>query len=60
MNICACIGIVGGDPYCPCEMKQRGLECYIPETYIDKDIWDCLSNDDKRTINELKRKAFGI
>lgn len=25
MNLCACLGPVDGDPYCPCEMKHRGL-----------------------------------
>lgn len=26
MNLCACMGPQRGDPYCPCEMKRRGLE----------------------------------
>lgn len=26
MKLCACIGCVGDDPYCPCEMERRGLE----------------------------------
>jgi hypothetical protein len=25
-NLCACMGKIGNDPYCPCEMKNRGLE----------------------------------
>lgn len=25
-NLCACMGAIKGDPYCPCEMKQRGLD----------------------------------
>lgn len=25
MSVCACMGAVYGEPYCPCEMKQRGL-----------------------------------
>ena len=24
---CACIGRVGDDPYCPCEMYDKGLTC---------------------------------
>lgn len=24
--ICACMGLVGKDPYCPCEMRRRGLK----------------------------------
>lgn len=23
---CACMGPIANDPYCPCEMKRRGLE----------------------------------
>ncbi len=26
LNSCFCIGKVGNDPYCPCEMRSRGLE----------------------------------
>jgi hypothetical protein len=25
INMCACMGKQGADPYCPCEMEQRGL-----------------------------------
>jgi hypothetical protein len=25
INLCACIGPVYGEPFCPCEMKDRGL-----------------------------------
>ena len=25
MSVCACIGRVGKDPYCPCEMMKRNL-----------------------------------
>ena len=24
-SACACMGAVYGEPYCPCEMRQRGL-----------------------------------
>ena len=57
MNICACIGASGKDPYCPCEMKRRGLKVSIRETTISQDIWDSMPDEDKRTINELKSKA---
>ena len=26
MRLCSCIGCVGSDPYCPCEMERRGLK----------------------------------
>lgn len=30
---CACMGPSWGDPYCPCEMKQKGLKSnYVPMT----------------------------
>lgn len=25
LNMCACMGPVYGEPYCPCEMNRRGL-----------------------------------
>lgn len=33
-KICACMGPIGEDPYCPCKMKQEGLtptELWTPE-----------------------------
>lgn len=26
LNFCACMGPIGNDPYCPCEMRRRGFE----------------------------------
>lgn len=26
LSACSCIGRVGADPYCPCEMRLHGLE----------------------------------
>jgi uncharacterized coiled-coil protein SlyX len=26
IDICACVGPLMGEPYCPCEMRQNGLE----------------------------------
>lgn len=60
MNLCACMGAIGDDPFCPCEMKRRGLQCTITETFISKDIWNCLSDEDKIIVNDIKSKAFGI
>ena len=25
ISLCACMGPLGGEPYCPCEMERRGL-----------------------------------
>lgn len=25
IKVCACMGAVHGEPYCPCEMERRGL-----------------------------------
>lgn len=25
MNICACLGNLNGDPFCPCQMISKGL-----------------------------------
>ena len=26
LKLCACMGLIGNDPYCPCEMERRGLK----------------------------------
>jgi hypothetical protein len=57
MNVCACMGASGKDPYCPCEMKRRGLKVSITETCISHDVWDSMDDEDKRKINDLKSKA---
>lgn len=55
MSPCACIGPVGD---CPCIRTEKGLPVKITETYIAPEVFDCLSDDDKQTINDLKLKAF--
>lgn len=35
-NLCACMGLVGTDPYCPCEMRRRGLKSDSEWTEEDK------------------------
>jgi len=57
-NVCACMGAMNGDPFCPCEMKRLGLSPYISETQVSKEVWDCLSDSDKTIINKLKIRAF--
>lgn len=29
MNACACLGPAYGEPYCYCQMKQKGLEDFM-------------------------------
>jgi hypothetical protein len=54
---CACIGPVGD---CPCIREAKGLSPIITESQISSEVFDCLSEEDKRTINDLKVKAFFI
>lgn len=56
-SACACIGPVGD---CPCIRRSKGLPVPITETFIAPELFDCLSDEDKNAINELKQKAFGL
>ena len=29
INMCGCMGPMYGEPYCPCQMKQKGLEAMM-------------------------------
>lgn len=57
MNACACIGPIGD---CPCVRQARGEKIEITETYIAPDLFALLSDEDKKTINDIKHKAFGL
>ena len=57
MNLCACMGKIANDPYCPCEMKKRGMKVTITEAYCSPECFALLPNEDKETINRLKLKA---
>jgi len=35
-NLCACLGPQATDPYCPCQMQQRGLDGFY-NLYGDKE-----------------------
>ena len=35
ISMCACMGKMGNDPYCPCEMRNRGLKA---TTYTEKQM----------------------
>jgi hypothetical protein len=39
---------------------RNGLPVKIVESQISKNVFDCLSDKDKRTINDLKLKAAAI
>lgn len=45
---------------CPCIRRSKGLPVPITETFIASDIFDCLTDEDKNTINGLKQKAFWL
>lgn len=36
IRVCACIGAMYGEPYCPCEMKNRGLESVMENNPVRK------------------------
>ena len=57
MNACACMGAMGKDPYCPCEMKRLGLVVSIQEVHISQEVWEFMDAQDKDTINNLKTAA---
>lgn len=52
---CACIGPIGD---CPCIRNARGLLVPILETYISPEVFNCLTDEEKSTINSLKHTAF--
>jgi hypothetical protein len=56
-SACACLGPVGD---CPCVRRAKGLPVPIPQTRIYDDLWDCLSDEDKTTVNGILQKALGL
>lgn len=54
---CACIGPAGD---CPCIRRERGLPVEITEASVSPEVFACLSDEDKKTINDLKVKALGL
>lgn len=55
-NACACMGPVGD---CPCIRRQKSLPVDIPETHISETLWNLLTDEEKNTVNEIKRRALG-
>lgn len=48
INLCACMGPQGDDPYCPCEMEQKGLPC--------SNMW---TDEDKVNLHAALSKMYG-
>lgn len=48
LNMCACMGLVGKGPYCPCEMRRRGLKSDAEWT-----------EEDKAHLNKALAEMFG-
>lgn len=42
---------------CPCIRREKGLPVPITETYVSKDVWDSMTDEEKNTINEIKLRA---
>lgn len=57
ISACACIGPVGD---CPCDRERKGLPQIIHESFVSKEVFACLPDEDKRTINNLKFKAVSM
>lgn len=41
ISMCGCMGPIGDDPYCPCQMRSRGLEptnLWTPEKIAELDM----------------------
>lgn len=43
INICACMGPQRGDPYCPCEMRRRGMEPTGPTEQERREFQEALA-----------------
>ena len=39
---------------CPCIRRSKGLPVPIAETYVAPEVWDFLTEEEQKTINELK------
>lgn len=51
MTLCACLGSMNGEPYCPCAMRSRGLKTKADEP---------LTSEEKDKINKALGRVFGI
>lgn len=48
MSPCACLGPIGKDPYCPCKMRQNGLE--------PTNMW---TQEDIKNLSDAVEKMLG-
>lgn len=55
-NACACMGPPGD---CPCIRQQKGLPVQMQEVQISEDLWNLLTEDEKKTVNDIKYRALG-
>lgn len=55
-DACSCTGPVGD---CPCLRRQKGLPVVVQEVMISPALWELLTEDEQRTINEIKYRAMG-
>lgn len=35
-DVCGCLGAMYGEPYCPCQMEQRGLQHFMDNNPVRK------------------------
>ena len=42
---------------CPCIRRSKGLSVPITETYLSESAWGYLTDEEKKTINDLKLTA---
>lgn len=43
LSFCGCMGPMYGEPYCPCQMKQKGLQAEMdanPERQAEQKRWE--------------------
>lgn len=36
INLCGCLGAMYGEPYCPCQMKEQGLQSFMDNNPVRK------------------------
>ena len=42
---------------CPCIRRSKGLPVPISETYVAPEVWNFLTEEEQKTINDLKLRA---
>ena len=59
IKVCACMGAVHGEPYCPCEMERRGLPPSIERVKEETKFKDFVESGglDKVLRNAARRSS---